>query len=224
MEIKSVKLLTKNLEEMRRFYIEILGFSLINEDVNGFRIAAGTSELEFTSKEVVGQPYYHFAFNLPANKFKESKLWVKERVSLIVEKGNDEADFAHLPAHALYFYDPAGNIVEFISRHSVSVDSTDPFSIDSIINISEISLTVDDAKATSQKLNHIGVTERDNNEISAKTLNFLGERTKGIFILLTEPGRRWIFSDKISTVYPIEITLKNKNKIVINSEKELRIY
>ena len=224
MEIKKVTLMTKSMLEMRSFYVELLGFTLINEDINRFRIAAGTSELEFISREVVGQPYYHFAFNIPANKFEESKLWIKERVSLLVEEGNDEVNFVDLSAHALYFYDPAGNIVEFISRHSVSVDSTQPFSIESIINIGEISLTVEDAITASEKLNNIGLTERDNHEISTKTLNFLGERTKGVFVLLTEPGRRWLFSDKMSVVYPIEITLENKHRIVVNTDKELQVY
>ena len=83
----------------------------------------------FSSKEVEGDSYYHFAFNIPANKFSEAKVWAKERVSLLVEEGEDEANFVHLPAHALYFYDPAGNIVELISRQSVSEDSTETFSI-----------------------------------------------------------------------------------------------
>jgi len=33
---------------------------------------------------------------------------------LNTEDGEDESDFSHLPAHALYFYDPADNIVELL--------------------------------------------------------------------------------------------------------------
>ncbi|MEH7391389.1 hypothetical protein V7164_14135, partial [Bacillus sp. JJ1474] len=87
MEIKSLVLQTKSLIEMKKFYIDTLGFSLINKDKDSFRIAVGTGELEFTTKEVKGNPYYHFAFNIPANKFYEAKSWVKERVSLLVEDG-----------------------------------------------------------------------------------------------------------------------------------------
>ncbi|ASN05392.1 VOC family protein [Virgibacillus necropolis] len=223
MEIKSVVIHTRSLIQIKNFYLETLGFSLIKEDENSFRIAVGTSELEFTTKDVEGNPYYHFAFNIPANKFEEAKSWTKERVRLAVEGGEDEADFDHLPAHALYFYDPAGNIVEFISRHSTSEDRMDPFSIKSILNISEISLTVDDAINVGEKLNNIGVTERDNNAISPKLLNFMGEKANGIFILLIQPGRRWIFSDKISAIYPIEIELTNNNKIILDPENELYI-
>lgn len=69
MEIKSIVLHTKSLMQMKNFYIGTLGFSLINEDKNSFRMAVGTGEMEFTTKEVKGDPYYHFAFNIPANKF-----------------------------------------------------------------------------------------------------------------------------------------------------------
>ena len=96
---------------MRSFYVGLFGFPLIKEDDNRFRIKAGSSELEFTSENVKGSPYYHFAFNIQANKFEEAKSWVKERVKLNVEDGEDEAEFSHLPAYALYFNDPAGNIV-----------------------------------------------------------------------------------------------------------------
>ena len=74
MEINLVVLRTKNLMQMKKFYMETLGFSLIKKDNDSFRIATGTSELEFTSKKVEGNPYYHFAFNIPANKFNEAKL------------------------------------------------------------------------------------------------------------------------------------------------------
>lgn len=223
MEIRSVVMRTKDLMQMRNFYINTLGFSLVSEDENYFRITIGTSEIEFTSKGVAGNPYYHFAFNIPANKFTEAKSWIKEKVTLTVEDGEDEAEFGHSSAHALYFYDPAGNIVELISRHATSMESIDPFSIKSILNISEISFTVNDAIVASEQLKTIGVKERDNNEISTKYLNFMGERANGVFILLSQPGRRWIFSDKKSAVYPIEIVLTNNYNVIIDSNNELYI-
>ncbi|WP_419881580.1 VOC family protein [Peribacillus sp. B-H-3] len=224
MEIKSMVLQTNSLMEMKNFYINTLGFSLINEDKNSFRFAVGTGEFEFTTKEAADSPYYHFAFNIPANKFNEAKSWAKERVCLLVEDGLDEVHFAHFPAHALYFYDPSGNIVEFISRYEIAENSNEPFSVKSILNISEIGLVVKDTISVSEKLNEIGLTERDNDAISRTSLNFMGERSSGIFIILAQPGRRWIFSDKISAIFPLEITFINNNKIIINSDYEFQIY
>lgn len=217
MEIKLLILQTGNLNEMKKFYLDILGFPLINEDKESFRIAVGSSELEFTSESVKGNPFYHFAFNIPSNQFNEAKSWVKERVKLNVEDGDDEAYFSFFDANALYFYDPAGNIVEFISRHA-SEEGTNPFSIENVLNISEIGLTVDDAIHAGKWLIDIGINKRDNDPLSQTSLNFMGEKSKGIFMILNQPGRRWIFSDKISAIYPLEIFTTAGNRIRVNSD------
>ncbi|MEC5424747.1 VOC family protein [Virgibacillus sp. C22-A2] len=224
MEIKRVTLQTANIKVLKYFYTKTLGLQLINENENSFCIAVGTSQLEFTERNVEGEPYYHFAFNIQANKFNEAKSWIKEKgINLNKEDGEDEADFSHLPAHSLYFDDPAGNIVEFISRHSISENGEESFSPKGILNISEISLTVNDAVTAGKQLIDIGIKERDNYPISATSLNFMGKRSIGIFILLTEPGRRWIFSDKYSAVYPLDITLSNNERISIDNKSELLI-
>lgn len=223
MEIKLIVLQTKHLPQMKTFYTDTLGFDLVKEAEDSFRIAVGTGEMEFTTKAAEDDPYYHFAFNLPANKFYEAKSWIKEKVNLLVEDGADEADFAHLPAHALYFYDPSGNIVELISRHGTTDESSEPFSVNSIVNISEIGLIVEDAMAAGERLNELGLNERDGHPISRQFLNFMGEKENGVFIILAQPGRRWIFSDKLSAIYPLEITLMNNNKIIVSPNKELLI-
>ncbi len=223
MEIKLVILQTEEINEMKRFYVDIFGFPLLKEDKNSFRIAVGSSELEFTSENVEGNPYYHFAFNIPSNLFREAKSWVKEKVKLSVEDGEDEAYFSFFSAYALYFYDPSGNIVEFISREA-SEEGTQPFSIESVLNISEIGLTVDDAIAAGTKLKEIGINVRDNDPLSQTSLNFMGEKSKGIFIILNQPGRRWIFSDKISAIYPLEIQTTDGSKIVVNNDHLLEIF
>lgn len=52
----------------------------------------------------------------------------------------------------------------------------------------------------------------------------MGERSNGIFILLNQPGRKWLFSDKVSAIYPLEIRLTNDHKIEIDSNNEFQIY
>ncbi len=207
---------------MRRFYSEILGLSLIEDKNEYFKLAVGSSHLIFTSG-VEGEPFYHFAFNIPSNKFREAKAWVKSKVELNHEDGKDEAHFTHLPAKSLYFYDPAGNIVEFISRQSVIKYDVAPFSQHSIINLSEISLTVDDPIKTGQELIELGIRERDNDELSERALNFMGDRSKESFLLLTKPGRRWIFSNKRSAVHPLSIKLSNHVEIEVKDSKEVVI-
>ncbi|MDL4842397.1 VOC family protein [Aquibacillus rhizosphaerae] len=223
MEIKQVTLKTRDIKEMKNFYTNTLGLPLTKENEYSFQVVVGSSQLEFTEKDVEGEPYYHFAFNIQGNKFYEAKSWIKERVNLNVEDGEDEAEFSHSDAHSLYFYDPAGNIVEFISRHSISEAGNGPFSPRNILNISEISLTVDDSIIAGQQLIDIGIKERGNYQLSATSLNFMGDSTTGVFMLLIQPGRRWIFSDKISAIYPLDITLSTNNRIIINDNNELII-
>ncbi|WP_085505155.1 hypothetical protein [Thalassobacillus devorans] len=99
------------------------------------------------------------------------------------EEGEDEADFSHIQAHSLYFYDPAGNVVEFISRHSTAEKSEEPFSSKSILNISEMSLTVEGAIKTGRKLIELGLKERDDDPISDSSLNFMGKNATGPFLM-----------------------------------------
>ncbi|WP_281170904.1 hypothetical protein [Paucisalibacillus globulus] len=68
------------------------------------------------------------------------------------------------------------------------------------------------------------MNERDKKPISATALNFMGENSKGIFIILNTPGRLWFFSDKISAVYPLEIITSNHGKVLVNSDGIVDIF
>ncbi|WP_377888908.1 VOC family protein [Alkalihalobacillus sp. R86527] len=221
MEISKVTLKTKELKKMKDFYTETLGMPISKEWKESFQVSVGSSQLKFSSRNVEGDPYYHFAFNIPSNQFKEAKEWLKGKVELNYEEGENEANFPNLPAHSFYFYDPAENVVEFISRHSIAVAREEPFSQNSFLTISEISLTVDDAIKTGQQLIDIGINERDNHSISEASLNFMGDRATGAFILLVKPGRRWIFSEKTAAIYPIEIEVNMNDQIVVNENHEV---
>lgn len=224
MEVKLLTLQTNNIKKMKSFYIETLGFPLVMEDSHSFCIKIGSSKLKFTSENVLGNPYYHFAFNIFANKFEEAKSWVKERVQLNVNnEGEDEVYFSYSQAHSLYFYDPSGNIVEFISRHSISELDEAPFTIESVINISEIGVTVNDVAAAGKRLLEVGINERDNQPLDLTTINFMGDKSKGIYLILNQPGREWFFSNKISAVFPMEIITSQDDTIVVDGEGKLEV-
>jgi catechol 2,3-dioxygenase-like lactoylglutathione lyase family enzyme len=223
MEIKLLILQTNKLQIMKEFYTQNLGFSISEESANSFQIQLGTSSLEFTNENVVGEPYYHFAFNIPSNQFQEAKEWLKEKTPLILEDGEDEANFSNLPAHACYFEDPAGNIVELIARYNVNPNSKSPFSVNSILNISEIGLIVNDAPMVGEKFKEINIFERDNDPIANSNLSFMQENNNGVFILLTSVGRRWLFSEKKSEIFPMKILLDNQLVVGVDIEHEFFI-
>lgn len=223
MKIKKLTLHTENLASTKDFYVHILGFLLINENEHSFQFKTGTSILEFTKKDTQGKPYYHFAFNIPPNKFKEAKSWLQNKVPLSLEDGTDEVNFSHLPANAIYFEDPSGNIVEFIARIGVNEDSSEKFSSNSIIDISEIGVIVDDVLQVGDSLRASQIFERDNKPLSEKFLNFMGVRDIGVFIILTRPGRRWFFSDKYSAIFPLKISVENGSVLSVDTNGEFSL-
>lgn len=223
MEIKSLRISSNKLVETRIFYTKTLGFTLVNEDEYSFQIRVGSSKLTFTNQDSNNNPFYHFAFNIPSNKYSEAKQWTKDRVNLLIENGEDEVDFSHLPAHAFYFYDPSGNIVEFITRYGINQESEHPFTPDSILNISEIGLIVEDAVNIGNKMIQNKIYERDKKTISNHYLNFMGIKSKGIFVILAQPGRKWLFSEKYSAIFPLEIELDNNKVLKVNVDKEFKI-
>ncbi|XQY90042.1 VOC family protein [Metabacillus sp. HB246100] len=89
MEIREVMLKTHKLEMVKEFYTKQLGLFAVRQDANSFKLLVGTSLLTFTSTNVEGEPFYHFAFNIPSNKFEEAKAWLKGKVQLNTENGKD---------------------------------------------------------------------------------------------------------------------------------------
>jgi catechol-2,3-dioxygenase len=220
LNINKVILQTSNLIEMKNFYLNRLQFEMIDSSINSFSIKVGSSVLEFLESSSEKDPYYHFAFNLPSNKFQEAKNWVQSKVRLLTEDGVDEIYFKFLDAHSFYFLDPSGNIVEFISRHSNSPESEKTFSIDSILNISEINVTISDVFTVGKQLVTSGIPVRNDEDLN-EGLNFMG--ANGSFILLCPPERRWLFSDKNAEIHPVKITIDHHKIVEINDDGEFQI-
>ncbi|XQY90043.1 hypothetical protein ACNRWW_10840 [Metabacillus sp. HB246100] len=74
-----------------------------------------------------------------------------------------------------------------------------------------------------RELINVGIKERDSNVLSENNLHFMGDRFNGCYLLLNQPGRRWIFSNKLSAIHPLSIKLNNKVEISINESREFFI-
>lgn len=220
MLINRVILYSNALEEMREFYINKLSFQLLHNSETSFSIQVGESEVEFRKNNLNRKPFYHFAFNIPSNKFPEAKEWAKNKVVLNIKDGEDEVYFSRSNAHSFYFMDPSGNIVEFISRHTTSPKSNGPFSVHSILNVSEMSMTVDQVLKVGNQLIEYGIPVRDGEEL-CDGFQFMGEN--GVYLLLGPSGRRWFFSNVDAEVHPLMIEVDNKKQIEINRQGECNI-
>ena len=149
------------LSKLIRFYHGELGFELLTSDENQCSFRTGASRLIFSKTNSNGkQPFYHFAFNIPENKIALAETWQKTRSRFIKPpkhlndpKFSDNiVHFRHWNAHAIFFYDPAGNVVEFIARHTLPNAADGPFSTSDILYISEIGLVVNDVYQASSQL------------------------------------------------------------------------
>src|SRR5687768_41663 len=138
MNLLEIQLLTANIPQTKKFYHEILGMGILHADDSSIKFSAGLSTLIF-KKTTTKNPFYHFAFTIPANKFEEAYAWASKRVQLLpVTPDSAIADFKNWNAKAFYFYDNQQNIVEFIARFDINNNSDKPFEGSSIFSISEI--------------------------------------------------------------------------------------
>lgn len=224
MLISKVTLYTSDLNETKDFYVSHLGFNLLTEYQNGFELEIGDSVLEFQQTKAEEKPFYHFAFNIPSNLFAEAKDWAKSKVTLNQENGEDEAFFDFFDSHSLYFMDPPGNIVELISRHSVSPPKeVKTFTAEDLLNISEINITTNNVLAAGSQINHFGIPVMNDEVLESDRLNFIGESEDGAFLLLGPEKRPWIFSDRDASIYSLSIEIDNHKNIQVDRKGDISL-
>jgi catechol 2,3-dioxygenase-like lactoylglutathione lyase family enzyme len=163
--LQNLELLTAApLAKMKEFYHDVLGFRILDQQPHRLQIAAGLTRLCFApAQPAEGQPFYHFAFNIPENKIVAARNWQKERTELLPIPANlrdpaypdDVVDYRHWNAHSIFFFDPAGNVVEYIARHDLSNTAPGPFQSRDILYASEIGLIVDDVAHAASALKRI---------------------------------------------------------------------
>jgi hypothetical protein len=75
-------------------------------------------ETQLVFEGVAGNPFYHFAFLVPGNRFDAALQWSQTHFDLLPDSENGELvfDFENWSARAFYFRDPADNIVELIAH------------------------------------------------------------------------------------------------------------
>ena len=209
MLIKEIVLCTSiDLDKLKNFYSGLLGLKVLKNEDQTISFTAGSSILTFENKSDYQDPKYHFAFNIPSNKFKEAKEYLTASgIGLVSLDGNDEFDFKSWNAHSVYFYDPAGNILEFISRHNLKNDSDHKFSGDSILCISEIGLPVKNVNEFFGEVQNTFEIPQFSGDKS--TFAALGD-DNGLFIIVNT-GRIWYPDCGPAKEYPL--------KVLINSDQ-----
>lgn len=221
MEIVKARLLTNFFNETLDFYQTKLGFTIKNQTATTFEVEIGKDLIEFTESHLEEAPFYHFAFDIPAGSFEEAKQWLQRKVDLSTEGGNDQITFDILDSSSVYFEDSSGNIVEFIERRKTNPKSDVEFSAKSIQGISEMSFIVDETLEVANELLNYDIKGMFNSEVKADGLSFMTDQENKVFILLVNPGRKWLFSEKKSKMFEQEIVLDSGLVLKIDRENNV---
>jgi catechol-2,3-dioxygenase len=153
MRISQLELWTRQLPEQRRFYTEGLGLPITEATPQRLALQADETLLTWQHSTEPLPGVYHFAFNVPTHQFASAKARVAARVPLIRDRaGADDFHFEDWDAHAFYFYDPAGNIVECIARHTLNNARSEAFDARQLLCVSEVGIAVESVPASVQAL------------------------------------------------------------------------
>ena len=212
MKIKELILETSRLDLLGKFYGITLDLP-VEKLNNSIQIRIGSTELVFR-QSIASDPFYHFAINIPANKIEEAKEWIKGHADLIWidQYESDIADFVNWHAKSIYFYDPAGNILELIARFDLHNEDSAAFSSSQLLSISEVGMVFSEdelEKRTEDIIReyHVRYFEKQPPLPQFKALG----NDEGLFIIVPEK-RYWFPTSTPSGIFPLEVTFVNKDQ------------
>jgi len=147
------------LKDMSAFYLDVLDMETQLSE-NKLVVDAGETQITFTPAKSGTKPYYHFAFNIPENKILSARTWLGERTKLAITPPNGRAKgypnevkpFDNWNSHSIFFWDPAGNILELICRHDMKNGTKGEFRSDEILYASEIGFVTEDVDQLAGKI------------------------------------------------------------------------
>lgn len=192
MKLLNIKLYTHNLEATRLFYVGRLGLPLLSRSAAHLTVVIGWTHLTF---RLVGQPVtpYHLAINVPRGSLEVAMYYFDFAYLDTQAPGKTIADFPDWRARSCYFYDNAGNLLEFIARTDLPLDDSN-LTINALFQgVSELGLATEDVAHTTALLQRRFGIGQFTRTLPAPDFNALGD-DNGLFVL-SRVGRKWLFSD-----------------------------
>jgi hypothetical protein len=178
--------------DLREFYGGELGLPL-----DGDAILVGETRLRFRVED--DGAFYHFALLVPGDRFDAAHSWSRQRVELL----GDVFDFAAWDARAVYFHDPAGNIVELIAHRELDENGrAGDFVASELVGFSELGI-VGDTRELLRRLEAVGLELWDGSVDGENHLGFVGEQ--GRTLILAPPGRGWLPTGRPAEPHPVEL-------------------
>lgn len=220
MKIRRLTLYCEDLNAQKVFYRDRMGMTPVEDSPDAVSFQTGDSLLSFRQED--GATPYHFAFNIPSFVEKEALGWLKARVDILDDGGQEIQDFRSWNAKSIYFYDAAGNIVEFISRRNLGYEATGNFSAASIRELSEIGLAVTEIKPCYEKLRQLAGLEIYDGGFDSFCA--LGDEY-GLIICIDKDAKTWYPSgdQAFASAFRMEFLAEGKPLILEYSRGELEI-
>jgi len=217
--ITEATIYASNYENTLDFYKRLFRNKLSEVSNKEFKIKLPWNTLHVIKEDSIGKPFYHYCFLIPKSLFDQAKSYVTNIVELNTQDGKDEISF--VPSiRSFYFYDPSGNVVEFMGKDSNDNPTRETFSPNEILGLSEMSLVTNHLNKTATQLHDAGILEKDPSEVNHDGLTFIssGETT----LLLSPTDRTWVFSEKKGEVFPQTIKMDGK-EIKVDQNKNVQI-
>jgi hypothetical protein len=205
MHIRRLRLFCKDPSALTLFYRQLFGEDQANPD--RFAWQAGHTLIEF-EKSNMAVPY-HFALNISCNKIEESLTYLKSfGISPIPYREKEVVEFPNWNARSVYFFDSAGNVVEFIARRDLDNAKPGPFTPSDLLSVSEIGTPAPNLKAIYNRLAEAtGISRYDGN---LSTFCAAGN-PEGLFIL-TNVDRHWFPTEVPSLPAPYLLDARIEGK------------
>jgi catechol 2,3-dioxygenase-like lactoylglutathione lyase family enzyme len=191
-----------SLSALATFYSKTLGI----EETDETTFAIGATRLEFVPGP--GRPFYHYALLVPGNRFDEALEWAGDRTELLPDEDNGEVvfDFSNWEAHACYFHDAVGNIVELIAHRGIGETAAEgPFGAAELLGVSELGLVGEPAAMADLLAGRLGLEVWDGTLDEPGRLAFVGERARTL--ILCPAGRGWLPTGRPAEPHAVEAVL-----------------
>ena len=203
-KIETLRIYTPKPEELAAWYKKYFGVNTFTEkavktdEENSVALQFGSSRLLLEPSEQDGS--YHFAINIPSDQLENARMFLRGFTELLPDPdtGSEVIDFTAWNAHAMYFRDPAGNIVELIARHSLRDKNPKGFGPECLRCISEIGTpTISVQSAFNTLHDSLGIAR-----YSGNFTTFCAAGDEIGLIILTELDRNWFPTDTPSLPEP----------------------
>ncbi len=193
MELRKLKLYSKDISAQFNFYKNVLGFEVDFFEENKIFMRTGSTHLIF-EEDKKSNFIYHFAFLIPNQKLEQAIIFLEKKgIDLLKKDGEKIIHFGtkeNYVGRAIYFFDEDGNIAEFIERPSLNFESKEDFNLNQIIKINEIGMPTDDPMEVSRQLiNHFKIQLINLHHLN-DSFCWVGDYD-GVFIVVKN-GRSWL--------------------------------